>query len=718
MEFLHDRTFLLKVARHKVKVYYAALLCLDFETENPLARLEGKVVGGNLNVAANSNVRRAGSLSLVFDPQTYNIIDVNNLIAIDKKISISLGIKNPFYYQEEYRKYGEVLWFKQGVFIITAASSSTSTSALSVSVTFQDKMCLLNGTCGGTLPASVSFHDREIIEGEGDDQTITIEYPIIKDIIRECVHHFGGEHFTRISIENVPEVGRIVMEYTGSSPIHFATVDTPGGGYERPPGGGSFIVAPELTPAQKRHFKDTYVKGDNIGYKETPLTYPGELILKAGSTVTQVLDEIVKTLGNYQYYYDVDGVFHFQYKTNFLATGNTPLNFDATVEDNLSKLYCPRYSPSLLLNEFVDAELVSNISFSPNYSNIKNDFVYWGSRQDDKKTQIMVRYHLAIDKKPEDIPRPQTPAEALVIGDNYSLCHRSISEVWSEDKKQLIRYQFTELPVNEGEVRGKEIAPALDTVFQDSRYWFNWREELYRRALMAYGTSTDGSYYDEELMAEWRDLYDPTSTVLLVGSDSFEQKWIDKYGTGDQAPIWTGYRVEVYTNPEKIRYWLDFIDTTSDIGKFSINRIGRRTKVTEDSKVNEVFSREINDIIFIQAPVDEKEWEKAMERVRREYIPIGQTYAFVQGEQWAYFKEKNSYGTCFEGVRSQLYEHIFYNSSVSLTTIPLLYLDGNQMVHLNFPERGVTGDFVINTIGYQFGGQTMTLSLQEAMVLA
>lgn len=208
------------------------------------------------------------------------------MIAIDKKISISLGIKNPFYYQEEYKKYGEVLWFKQGVFIITAASSSISTSALNVSVTFQDKMCLLNGTCGGTLPASVSFHDREIIEGEGDDQTITIEYPIIKDIIRECVHHFGGEHFTRISIENVPEVGRIVMEYTGSSPIHFATVDTPGGGYERPPGGGSFIVAPELTPAQKRHFKDTYVKGDNIGYKETPLTYPGELILKAGSTVT------------------------------------------------------------------------------------------------------------------------------------------------------------------------------------------------------------------------------------------------------------------------------------------------------------------------------------------------------------------------------------------------------------------------------------------------
>lgn len=67
MDFLQDRTFLLKVARHRVKTYHAALMCLDFETEKPIARLEGKVVSGSINVAANSAVRRTGSLSLVFD---------------------------------------------------------------------------------------------------------------------------------------------------------------------------------------------------------------------------------------------------------------------------------------------------------------------------------------------------------------------------------------------------------------------------------------------------------------------------------------------------------------------------------------------------------------------------------------------------------------------------------------------------------------------------
>jgi hypothetical protein len=31
-----------------------------------------------------------------------------------------------------------------------------------------DKMAGLNGTCGGTLPASTSFHDRIIIDANGD----------------------------------------------------------------------------------------------------------------------------------------------------------------------------------------------------------------------------------------------------------------------------------------------------------------------------------------------------------------------------------------------------------------------------------------------------------------------------------------------------------------------------------------------------------------------
>jgi hypothetical protein len=104
-------------------------MVLDFETENPIARLEGKVVSGSMTVAANSAVRKTCSLTIVFDEDTKNITDINNLIAIDKKISLSLGLKNPFYHLPQYAQYGEELWFKQGLFVITRASSSISVSS-------------------------------------------------------------------------------------------------------------------------------------------------------------------------------------------------------------------------------------------------------------------------------------------------------------------------------------------------------------------------------------------------------------------------------------------------------------------------------------------------------------------------------------------------------------------------------------------------------------
>lgn len=278
--FLNDRSFLLKVNKHKVREYLVELTCLDFETEKPLARLAGKVVSGSVNIAANSTTRRTASLQIVFDKDTYNITDVTNLIAIDKKISLSIGLVNPFKHTAEYRKYPDVLMFKQGVFIINQASVSISTSSMSVSVNLTDKMAQLNGTCGGTLPGCVSFHEIAVIDAQ---ENMTIEHPIISQIIKECVHHFGKEHFTRISVEDVPSTGRIVLSYNGDTPINFATVEDPSQplGYKRAPG-ASFVIAPPPVYG----YDEVYTKGDKVGYKETPLTYPGELIMKAGSTVT------------------------------------------------------------------------------------------------------------------------------------------------------------------------------------------------------------------------------------------------------------------------------------------------------------------------------------------------------------------------------------------------------------------------------------------------
>ena len=722
-DFMNDRSFLLKLNQHKVREYLAAIMVLDFETENPIARLEGKVVSGSMTVAANSAVRKTCSLTIVFDEDTKNITDINNLIAIDKKISLSLGLKNPFYHLPQYAQYGEELWFKQGLFVITRASSSISVSSAQVSIELQDKMAFLNGTCGGTLPANTSFHDRIIYDKDGN---YTTEYPLIKEIIFEAVNHYGGEHPSRIVIEDVPDVGRKVVRWRGSTPINFQSeIDAKNSGR-------SFVIAaPPVTG-----FENTYYQGDLVGYRETPLTYPGELILKMGQTVTNLLDEIVSTLGNYEYFYDAEGIFHFRQIKNYQATGVTPLNYDPTItvevvdsqgnisqqtqdlDKSLQSLYFPRYTDDAFINEFADQNLVTQIGYNPDYSKIKNDFICWGTKQDDSNSEVMVRYHLAIDVRPKDIPKPVTEEEIEVIRDNYSLCHKTIRKVMNKNDGTISRYAVENayIPDEVNETWGEVAALSLDEAFPDldASYHFNWREELYRQALLAYGTSTEGSYYDEELMAEWRNIFDPSSTWDLKGMDSFQRSWEDHFGEDNDETPWAGYTVDVKIAPEKLRYWLDIIDTSAGVGIYGVNRIGRRTIAQENTKINQVFEGEIPDLVFIENTGQPQE----MIENTQYYISIGQAYSFVNPDQLQYFQEVNSFGTCYESVRAMLYNNLIYNATASLTTIPILYLDVNKVVHLNFPELGITGDFVINNISMQFGNNpTMSLSLNEAIVM-
>jgi hypothetical protein len=51
--------------------------------------------------------------------------------------------------------------------------------------------------------------------------------------------------------------------------------------------------------------------GQTAGYRMTDLTYPGDLIAAVGETVTSVLDKIVNMLGEFEYFYDLNGQFVF-----------------------------------------------------------------------------------------------------------------------------------------------------------------------------------------------------------------------------------------------------------------------------------------------------------------------------------------------------------------------------------------------------------------------
>jgi hypothetical protein len=57
--------------------------------------------------------------------------------------------------------------------------------------------------------------------------------------------------------------------------------------------------------------------GDCAGYRTTDLVFAGDLIAKAGESLTSILDKIRNMLVEFEYFYDVDGHFIFQKKPSY-----------------------------------------------------------------------------------------------------------------------------------------------------------------------------------------------------------------------------------------------------------------------------------------------------------------------------------------------------------------------------------------------------------------
>jgi len=103
--------------------------------------------------------------------------------------------------------------------VITDNSISYSSTGLVASLQLKDKMCLLNGDCGGTFPASVIFDTYTTVDENGHE---VIERPTIYQIIQELVNHFGGEQLGKIIISDLDNRVKQVMKWTGSSPLYVA----------------------------------------------------------------------------------------------------------------------------------------------------------------------------------------------------------------------------------------------------------------------------------------------------------------------------------------------------------------------------------------------------------------------------------------------------------------------------------------------------------------
>ena len=529
---LYDKEFLLKLDKSKNKTIYARVTALQFN-ESPVETIEGRVTQGSINIDGVSAVRRTCSLTIVAQDFNYN----DFYWGLNTKFKLEIGVQNLV---DSF--YPDIIWFNQGIYLITTFNTSRSTSNFTISINGKDKMCLLNGEIGGSFESSIDFGQ---IEEESADGTWEIRKIPIPEIIRNMVHTYGGEPYWNIIINDLDTYGLELLEYRYDVPMFlyreyksilydnvilggetrpcevYSVVDGEPGEYERS------TTLDKLKPTELELLVDNFtgvaspklIKMDDVfyyvakveygqtaGYRTTDLVYAGDLLANVGENVVTILDKIKNMLVEFEYFYDLDGHFVFQKKKSFTSTLWSPLGIDdngtPAVIENLMNATAIAYT-------FSGGELITAFNNNPNLLNLRNDYSIWGERIGISGASIPVHLRYAIDLKPTSYTQilvEEGNSDIDTYNEKYGTSLKcqpdpktfSVSDGW--DWREII-YQM-----------------ALDY------YKYNHLDDFEIRLIKAnpqYQTGQTGyeAYYID-LQGFWRQLYDPTLEESLAKSQA------------------------------------------------------------------------------------------------------------------------------------------------------------------------------------------------------
>ena len=210
--YLNDIPFLKKIDYEKNKTQWVKITILDWK-EREIVDIQGRVSAGSLSYDGKSSVRRTGNITFVADQEKNNFLNIDNILSINKKVSIAIGYTNIFgAYSNE-----DIIWFPLGVYVYSSISISHSIDSITVSMDLKDKMCLLNGYAGGVIPASTYFDAVDDYDENG--QSIQKKV-LIYQLIQELVNHWGNEDLNKILIADIDNRAKKVMRWLGDSKLY------------------------------------------------------------------------------------------------------------------------------------------------------------------------------------------------------------------------------------------------------------------------------------------------------------------------------------------------------------------------------------------------------------------------------------------------------------------------------------------------------------------
>lgn len=603
--------------------------------EEPIEDVTGTVISGSITTDGNSACRRSCSLQIL--SRDFESIDnefkINDRFKwYNSKFILKIGLLNTID-----SRYPEICWFKQGVFVTNSFSLSKSINNCTVNISGSDKMCLLDGSRGGQFFANTrlnvletQWYEEGVAYGEG--------LPIpINELIYQMLITYGGEQPHNIIISDIDRYG-VYLVKNDSNTIYYKQYDA---------NGTPINVSTSPQPGYDREI-DKIEKDQVIGYRPILLQYTSDganvkdaLTTGIGENVVSILTKIRNFLGDFEFFYNVDGQFVFQAKKTYVNSPMSAINY----QDNGNVRLINRSGLDEIAYSFTNNTLVTSFQNTPNLANIKNDYCVWGDKgTKDNHKYIHMRY--AIDKK----PMQYTSYEGVTY-DSQGLD-------WREVLYQMAKDYFAH----------------FHPEAEDYKHDFIKVVSEYNEGLYINGKTGYEQYYTD-MLGFWREIYNPNPSADKV--DLF-------YGTTDEHPYWAKI---AFTNPELLIFWIDFLDTTGEISKFSVKQIGQKLLAEGADKnantVDALFYPEVPYVVFI-ANEDQQKYKD-----------------YFLGYAKKYYQESEisdvSRGKSAKSVIDQwLYQYAYLPETVSITSVPIYHLQPNTKINITDVESGINGQYIIN----------------------
>ena len=750
MNVLLDKEFIEALDKNNEREVHARIISLTMD-ECPIEEISGKVSQGTLSIDGTSAVRRTCSLTIVSDR-----VNINDYYwSFTTKFKLDIGLKVPpdlknkyapstiagtdnytgrFFLNGEmtypYEAYPDIVWFPQGVFLITDFKLTINANSTdNIYITGKDKMCLINGDISGHFPHATDLGVQEEYTYDKNGKIIDrIEKDLtIKEIIREMIHKYANEPLHNIIVNDLDQTGLELLDYQGENDLYLFK-DVQSGLFENVVFDGDIIRydmygnevnIKDLTDLDLDTLSSNYINktakkikntdslfdktyytvvkcsyGSVVGYRVTDLTYPDQLVANVGDTVTSILDKLVKMLGDYEYFYDLEGRFVFQRKLIYINTSfnsitktseeqeatytryirnqksNLANGLEVNKELTASQLSETFYSESMktisqIKYSFIGGTTITTFNNTPNISNLKNDYAIWGKQKSNfNGKDNLIHLRCAIDIKP-------TSYKAW-DGTTYT------TDQW--DWRELI-YQM-----------------AID--YLDHNHDDDFEVVLYQNNPQYKFGRTGYEQYYEDMIEFWRYLYDPTTTDNVTYF----------INTNDNTRYW---RKDVFMNPAVLKFWIDFLDAPgSNLNKYSIQAIGDRTKAVNNNDIKAIYYGEIPNIVFITS-------EKYQELKKSNMLNDGYTYILLPPSMEDYFVISRKSKSAQDELDDLVYQCAYCNESITINTIPIYHLEPNIKISVYDEKSKINGEYIINkmTIPLNYNGMMSIMATRAPIRL-